>query len=492
MDCPLDNIYDDMDLADICPFDPVNSSEQLYTDAEHETDEPQHPEPVNTQKINLKPFKFYESRMRQAIDSYNGQETVSFEARYYNDRIYFTAPILDHNYGAKAPKLYGWANIVTPSVHTDDLFFLLVSADGKGVTCQPTITRGGLVSILMVYTTGNTPRHNPESFIILSELVMLPFIPFDVPEHVSCFSLQEEPCDPIVEKLTRMAGWGTFTQENGGIVIHAHNLFWKIQRVYSLGKRRLTYYSAAFIADPQGCDVSPGTRWLTPNNITFDSGAFKFSMNLDSLSITKHCYPRVVGIVSTTCCDPPEDYKSPFVFPKSVKFRIVIPELPSPWQIVFTRNPKLFLSGDSLNMNTRLLNEPNLKTITVHAPYDIYFVDSGRRCVRYDICYTSPNGMFIVSSPNNQSAHAFHTAMDLWKRDTPLKVTLWSNNDHLVVPHGSPIATLYYVRCRDGTLPVLSDTATFRMRRDADEQKYFLGGFMLPKENFIQSDTQPQ
>lgn len=148
-------------------------------------------------------------------------------------------------------------------------------------------------------------------------------------------------------------------------------------------------------------------------------------------------------------------------------------------ELMFVTNPTCHLDWPS--------NEHEYE-IPVHAPYDATLRD-GRHQFYLDLRYrqTERRRCFLLSSPPGELR--FHTALTVWRAETPLRVTLISHLPSLQVHRGTRIATLYPIHGTEGDLYQANEHAAMRLVKGHDGPSegpahLYVGDLRLPRENF--------
>lgn len=220
------------------------------------------------------------------------------------------------------------------------------------------------------------------------------------------------------------------------------------------------------------------------NNTRFMFQSYEFALNIEKLELTaSNC---IIGTLSTASCERASPGLRSENLPGCliVQFEIMSTDNDNT-PLLFSHNPKLFLTGDALNHSPMSQHNPDLRQLIAYAPYDIHFYPTRCHIVNIDLSYsTDEQGEILIAGVPNEGF--FETEITPWVKNTPLSITLRSFSAKFVLEQGSPIATLFYVHKMSTTstiknLPIIKSTQINNVN--------FIGNMQLPGENFLHYDS---
>lgn len=424
----------------------------------------------------------YQEYSRQAAEHYNRLPHTISDAVCQKGRIFFSVPVLNRSAYAdmsQRSETHGLANVLAPRVPTDSFYFLLTSAGRQAVECQPVITKGGFCTLMVTYPRSGDqdPPVEEESGLSLLHLVLLPFFPNAISVCGSDFT-ETEPAG-----FTRPIARATMIRQNNVIFIILDHLLWEPRKVFSEGHRQGSQYAARFQGSWPGGQLEEDAIWVSCQNIHYiHDDVDRFGINLERIS-RPDVSGNVVGVVATSITNRVTDRVMPRHLPANVAFYFTVQRVTEkPHAVRFERNPKLFFSGDALNSYSHMMNDPELRHLTMRAPYTIRFRNN-YHVIRYNLKYRCEENirMLVSSVPGND---LFHTCMSVWRQDTALRVTLWTQTAGLTLPQGSPVATIFVIHETTGELRSTGDRAAFRLGGRPGREITYVGDLRLPLQNF--------
>lgn len=433
----------------------------------------------------------YESYLVSITEQYNTASNVTEKASYVQGCIFLSFPVIYNNTQGCGYK-YDWSNVVTPKAAYAELFFLLCSTSESSVVLQPLITKGGLCSSMAVYDEETMRQSQAVQIGFLhTQLVMVPFVPHACPHYAVPFTTPGKPgCGGApsgVAGLEETAPFGrvSITRHGATLLCRVDHLTWISKRVTTYGHKKITRYLAQFrgtMDDDEAALPGEDEAWIASKNVQYEFMGLIFTVNVDSLCVDAE-QRQLLGTVATSFCHRVSDKITARNMPRAFSFYLLT-SAQRGYDLRFSRNPSLFFSGDALNCP--LLNEPNVFSLTVHAPYDIHFGVQPRQTVELDLRYVQiTDRCFLVANLPHEDA--FYTGLSVWRGGEPLKVTLWTRTRSIVIPQGTPIATLYQITEGDGNVYSYNHHTVFRQMHAAGATTFFLGDMQLPADNFLTS-----
>ncbi|AAM00682.1 protein UL31 [Panine betaherpesvirus 2] len=425
----------------------------------------------------------YEHYLMSITEQYNSASSVTEKASYVQGCIFLSFPVIYNNSQGTGYK-YDWSNIVTPKSSSAELFFLLCSTSESPVILQPLITKGGLCSSMVVYDEETTKNcQNVHIGFLHTQLVMVPFVPHAYPNYAVPFLSLSKDARGLAGVEDAPFGQAVITRHGPALLCRVEHLTWAGKRVTTYGHKRITRYISQFRGTMEDEEAElPGEHdvWVSSKNVQYEFMGLVFTVNVDTVCVDAE-NRQLLGTISTSYCHRVSDKITARNMPRGFCFYLLTDDHKSR-DLQFSRNPGLFFSGDALNCT--LLNEPNLFSLTVHAPYDIHFNHQPRQTVEIDVRYvqTTERCFLVANLPHED---AFYTGLTVWRGAEPLKVTLWARARATVVPQGTPIATLYQISDSNGNLYSYNHNTVFRQVRSTSSTVFFLGDFKLPTDNFL-------
>nr|WRQ19873.1 MAG: protein m31 [Herpesviridae sp.] len=420
----------------------------------------------------------YRSNLERMIRYYNVSVPQALEARLHEGFIYLQAPL---SYGTDTPtdiRERRWINILIPKlVNMIDMYLLTCSPESSQIICAPFITKGGIVTISAIpaRTCTTAPLTDPN----FTQLILVPFVPSPIPQHgVKIFATH--PSFPI--DFPKMGHLSLTKKSDTSFIGLIQHLVWTrhVSAINGTSCRHVTY-SAWFngVFNTTNTDIA---AWRSYGNVIYQLPEQDISINIESMYVNSE-KTHIIGSLSLGVRHCIESELNPKLLPQSTSiFFDLLPSYRRP-TLLFDVNPKLFFTGQALDTNPQLLNEPNIYEITVYAPYDIR-MDFAAHVVKIDVKYQHAHGrQFLVSGvPGNDH---FYTGFSIWYPETHLKIYLWSSLPDMVIFRGTPIATLYLTHAIEGATHEHTDRAVIRLlSNNRKELRLHLGHMHLPSENF--------
>uniref|UniRef100_A0AAU7E1S8 Protein UL31 n=1 Tax=Hipposideros bat herpesvirus TaxID=3141919 RepID=A0AAU7E1S8_9VIRU len=424
--------------------------------------------------------------IKSLVEYFNGCISTVYKATYADGCIFVRVPTFDHNRVSETASQFGCTNVLLPKLTTLEFYFLVASTDTHPIACEPIVTRGGLCTLMLTYSSQCTPAHTTSYLEApIADLVMIPFQPHNIIFQGTRF-ITSDDIQLFPEPSNTSTSCQVSTTQNGDtILIVVEDLVWERTPINSNGRRRLCHFVAWFELDWPGEPITKRTVWNSCQNVKYRRECVEFGINIERIYVKPK--NRILACVRTSSLNriPPSILKK---IPTSTAFYMTIrsnrarpgPRMDVDALLMFSRNPKLFFIGDAINIHCHTLNEPNLRELKIVAPYDIAF-HRGTHTLRLDITYTFDNRrQFLISGlPGNDD---YHVHMQVWEPNTDLRVQMWSNANDLIIARSSPIAVLY---CMSFTEGQLCNTSVFKRKTRSGQRFGYIGDMKLPNTNFF-------
>nr|WEG68759.1 protein UL31 [Mastomys natalensis cytomegalovirus 1]WEG68895.1 protein UL31 [Mastomys natalensis cytomegalovirus 1]WEG71123.1 protein UL31 [Mastomys natalensis cytomegalovirus 1] len=422
-----------------------------------------------TEPSSRRHISHYRHRLLNIVSQYNEIVPVGSHARYHKGSIHFSATILGTSFRLTEGSVYSWANLLAPTVSSIRYSYLLItSLRGTSAVCQPAITHGGLHTCLISYGADHVP---PQDKLIKIDVSALFFVPYKIPEFgIRLMTIEEN----LLRTSSIRLGIMTPVKRLGCTHVALFSgLVWTTRTMIADNGQPSTTYAAWFECTQEN-SYSLCTFWRPGQRAVYECGEYELGINIESLYTTGGG-KKLVGTLVVDNEYPPTALPPVDLMPSMIVLRFELHGLREREPpILFSTNPTSCLKWPS---------EETASHIIIYASYDITFV-GGEHPFYLDIRYSKMyDRHFIVSGCPSEIR--FHTAMTIWRPETPLKFTLISPVSNMQIHRGTPIATLYLVSATEGNIIKNDEKTSLRLVRNGNRSHLYLSELRLPVHNFV-------
>lgn len=422
-----------------------------------------------TEPSSRRHISHYRHRLLSIVSQYNEIVPTGSHARYHKGSLHFSATILGTSFRLPEGNFCSWANLLVPTVSSIRYSYLLItSLRGTTAVCQPAVTHGGLHTCLIGYGADSVP---PQDKLVKIDVSALFFVPYKVPEFgIRLMTIEEN----ILRTSSIRLGIMTPVKRLGYTNVALFSgLVWTTRTMIADNGQPSTTYAAWFECTQEN-SYSLCTFWRPGQRAVYECGEYELGINIESLYTTGGG-KKLVGTLVVDNEYPPTSLPPVDLMPSMIVLRFELHGLRE-------REPPILFSTNPTSCLKWPLEEI-ASHITIYASYDITFV-GGQHPFYLDIRYSKMyDRHFLVSGCPSEIR--FHTAMTIWRPETPLKFTLISPVSNMQIHRGTPIATLYLISATEGNIIKNDDKTALRLVRNGNRSHLYLSELRLPAHNFV-------